>query len=364
MPRGRKKTVTSADVAKLAGVSPASVTRVFNPDWEMNIRPEIRAKVMAAANELNYTPNAFARMLAGRKTDLVAIVLGPVTGPYYSRVLLSFISKLQMQGKQVLPFTMAGGMSYRELFERIKPFRVDAIILTSAASPAVYEPNETDIPVILFEQVINGLSIHSVCSDSFAGGRTVAEMLVENGHRRIAFISGNGICNQDFDREYGFASRMNEYGLKVWRTEVGKYAHYDSGWDAAVRLLTGSERPDAIFCADDVLAMGAMDAIRDRFGLSVPDDISVVGFHDIQQASLPPYSLTTMHSPIDVMVDAVVGIIDGLGEKSRENERELFTMKPVIRNSMRIENPRYEQLRRAQLETERPRRNTINSAQL
>ena len=116
--------------------------------------------------------------------------------------------------------------------------------------------------------------------------------------------------------------------------------------------------------SDDVLAMGAMDAIRDRFGLSVPDDISVVGFHDIQQASLPPYSLTTMHSPIDVMVDAVVGIIDGLGEKSRENERELFTMKPVIRNSMRIENPRYEQLRLAQLETERPRRNTINSAQM
>lgn len=348
MPRGKKRAVTSADVARLAGVSPASVTRVFNPDWEMNIRPEIREKVIAAAKELNYTPNAFARMLAGRKTNLIAIVLGPVTGPYYSQILLRFIYKLQQCGKQVLPFSMAGGMSYHELFDHINPFRVDAIILTSAASNAVFEPNDTDIPVILLEQTINGLPVHSVCSDTFNGGRAAAEMLVENGHRRIAIISGNGNQNQDFDREYGFVSRMNDYGLKIWRTEMGSYAHYDSGREAARRLLAGQEHPDAIFCGDDLLAMAAMDTARDELGLSVPEDISIVGFHDIREAALPPYMLTTMQSPTDVMVDAVVEIIDHLDEL-KEPELRAFPMKPVIRKSMRIENDAYRRMQQAYL---------------
>lgn len=346
MLKGRKRAVTSSDVAKLAGVSPASVTRVFNPDWEMNIRPDIRERVIAAAKELNYTPNAFARMLAGRKTNLIAIVLGHSTGPYYSQILLRFVYKLQQCGKQVLPFSMGGGMSYRELFEQIKPFRVDAIILTSAASGVAYEPNETDIPVILLEQVLNGLSVHSVCSNTFAGGKMVAEMLVENGHRKIAFISGNGAANQDFDREYGFVSAMNNYGLKVWRTEVGMYAHYASGREAARRLLAGREYPDAIFCADDVLAMAAMDVAREELKLSVPDELSIVGFHNIKEAALPPYSLTTIQSPMNLMVDAVIGIIDRL-DQVKEPENVVFPMKPVIRKSMRIEDDKYRRMQEA-----------------
>jgi len=306
----------------------------------MNIRPEIREKVLAAAKVLNYTPNAFARMLAGSKTNLIAIVLGPITGPYYSQLLLQFIYKSQKYRKQILPFSMPEGMSYHELFEQIKPFRVEAIILTSAVSGIAFEPEETDIPVILLEQVINGLSVHSVCSDTFSGGKAVAEMLVENGHRRIAFVSGNGMSNQDFDREYGFASRMNDYKLKIWRTEVGIYANYQSGKVAARRLLTGREYPDAIFCADDVLAMAVMDVARDELKLSVPEDLSVVGFHNIREASLSAYSLTTMQSPVEVMVDAVIDIINRL-DTMKEPEIAIFPMKPVIRTSMRLENAKY-----------------------
>lgn len=318
----------------------------------MNIRPDIQERVIAAAKELNYTPNAFARMLAGHRTNLVAIVLGPKTGPYYSQILLSFVYKLQLKGKQVLPFTMAGDMTYRQLFEKIKPFRVDAIILTSAASPAVYEPNESEIPVILFEQIINGLAVHSVCSDTFAGGKEVAQMLVENGHERIAFISGNGNSNQDFDREYGFVSRLTEYGMKVWRTEVAAYANYESGRAAAYRLLAGSEYPDAIFCADDVIAMAVMDVIRKEFNLCVPGDISVVGFHDIHEAALPPYSLTTMRSPIEVMVDAAVDIIGGL-EGIKTPKKALFQMEPVIRGSMRVSSEQYRQMQQQWLDSVR-----------
>ena len=343
--RGKKEgTVTSTDVARLAGVSPASVTRVFNPDWTMNIRPDIREKVIAAAKELNYTPNAFARILAGNKTNLIAIVLGQTTGPYYSQFLLRFIYQLQRLGKQVLPFTIDEKGDCRALVEKIRPFRVDAIVLTSAAYNVNYEPLASDTPIILLELSINGSGNHSVSSDTYNGGRMVAEMLVENGHKRIAMISGNALANQDYDREYGFVNGLHDYGLKLWRKEDASYARYGTGCKAARRLLSGNERPDAIFCADDVIAMATIDVLRYEYSISVPDEISVVGFHNVQQASLPPYALTTMESPINRMVDAVVDIILHLDEH-KEPVTTVFKMSPIIRNSMRITNEKYMRMR-------------------
>ena len=349
MPRQRKRSVTSSDVARLAGVSPASVTRVFNPDWGMNVRPEIKEKVLKAAKELNYTPNAFARMLAGNRTNLIALVLGPATGYYYSQVLLQFIYKLQSHGQQVLPFTTDANMSFSKLIKRIEQFRVDAIVVTSAAHTADGEPIRSDIPILMFEQAANGADTaqHSVCSDSYTGGQMVADMLVDNAHKRIAFISGNGLSNpKDFNREYGFISQIHSRGSKIWRTVMGRYAHYESGREAVRQLLTGYEFPDAIFCADDVIAMAAIDVIRQEFDLRVPEDISIVGFHDIREAAFPAYSITTIQSPTAVMVDATIDFIQQLHDGCLEMPyQKMFPMKPVIRNSMRITDQHYEKLR-------------------
>ena len=345
LPRGKKAgTVTAIDVARLAGVSPASVTRVFNPDWEMNIRPDIRERVIAAAKQLNYTPNAIARILAGSKTNLIAIVLGRTTGPYYSQFLLRFIYKLQRLGKQVLPFSMDEKCDYQALIEQIRPFRVDAIVLTSAAYSVDFEPLVSDIPIILLELSINGSGLHSVSSDTYAGGKMVADMLVENGHKRIAMISGNAIVNHDYHREYGFVNALHDHGLQLWRKEEATYARYDTACRAARKLMIGNERPDAIFCADDVIAMATIDILRYEYHVQVPEEISVVGFHNVQEAALPPYSLTTMESPTTQMVDAVIDIILHLDEY-KEPVSKVFEMKPVIRNSMRINSEKYSLLR-------------------
>lgn len=340
MPKRKRNTVTSSDVARLAGVSPASVTRVFNPNWNMNVRPEIREKVISAAEQLNYTPNAFARMLAGNKSNLVAIIMGPRTGPYYSQVLLHFMYQLQNRGKQLLPFYMERECDYKTLLERIKSFQVDAIILTSAAVAGGFKLDRTDIPVIMLEISINGTSAYSVSSDTYTGGKIVADMLVENGHKKIALISGNGTANQDFEREYGFSNRMHDFGLKVWRTETASYANYSSGCKAICRLMSGKEYPDAIFCGDDVLAMAAMDTLRNEYHISVPEDISIVGFHDINVAALPPYSLTTMRSPMDSMANAVIDMIMQLDQADIFTP-QTFPMIPIIRTSMRITSQKY-----------------------
>ena len=347
MSKQRKRPVTSSDVARLAGVSPASVTRVFNPDWDMNVRPAIKAKVLAAAKELNYTPNAFARMLAGNHTNLIAIVLGPATGYYYSQVLLQFIYKLQSHGQQVLPFATDANTPLPKLIHRIEQYRVDAIIVTSAAHITCDTPLESSIPILMFEQENGGPARHSVCSDSYAGGQMVADMLIDNGHQRIAFISGNGLSEtKDFNRDYGFISQMHSRGMKIWRTEIGKYAHYDSGCAATRQLMMGPVYPDAIFCADDVSAMAAIDVLRQEYHLSIPDEISIVGFHDIREAAFPAYSLTTIQSPTAHMVDAAIEFIDQLREgHSDQPYQKLFPMTPVIRQSMRITDPKYEAMR-------------------
>ena len=179
-------------------------------------------------------------------------------------------------------------------------------------------------------------------------------MLVRNGHRRIAFVSGNGSVTQDYGRDYGFASRMNDFGLKVWRTELAIYANYQSGQVAARRLLAGQEYPDAVFCADDVLAMAMIDVAKNEFSLSVPDDLSVTGFHNVKEAALPPYSLTTMQSPVEMMIDAVIDIIDRL-DTIREPVSVKFPMKPVIRRSMKVIDPEYIELQRAWLDSDENR---------
>ena len=349
MSRQRKRNVTSSDVARLAGVSPASVTRVFNPDWGMNVRPEIKEKVLEAAKELNYTPNAFARMLAGNRTNLIALVLGPATGYYYSQVLLQFIYKLQSHGQQVLPFTTDASMPFSKLIHRIEQFRVDAIVVTSAAYTSGIEQIRCNIPILMFDHPANGVDSaqHSVCSDSYAGGQMVADMLVDNAHKKIAFISGNGLPDpKDFNREHGFISQIHSRGAKIWRTVVGRYAHYESGCEATRQLLTSHEFPDAIFCADDVIAMAAIDVIHQEYNLSIPDDISIVGFHDIREAAFPAYSITSIQSPTAVMVDAAIDFVNQLHDNRLEKPyQKLFPMKPIVRNSLRVVDPRYEQLR-------------------
>lgn len=353
MEKTKGKPVTAVDVARLAGVSPATVTRIFNPEWEHRVTNRLKDKVLRAAKELNYTPNAYARMLASNKTNIIAIVLGPVTGYYYSQVLLHFIYRLQACGKQVLPFTTDPKTTYDSLMQKIAEYRVDAVIMTSASYTMIFESVESNIPIILFDRVINGAKVKSVCSDSFNGGQKAAEMLLDNGHKKIAFISGNGLASKDYNREYGFISRMHELGATIWATEEGRYAHYSSGYNAARRIMQSGAYPDAIFCADDVMAMGTIDVLRDEFNVNVPDDISVVGFHDIPEASLPAYSLTTIHTPIRDMVKATLEYIDSFSAKPDDSmkdnteEKTLFPMKPVIRNSMRVTNKDYEHYRKA-----------------
>jgi DNA-binding LacI/PurR family transcriptional regulator len=137
----------------------------------------------------------------------------------------------------------------------------------------------------------------------------VADALLAAGHQKLAYISGEGRSSTNRDREHGFTERLEEQGHALYRRESAGAYTYEAGYQAAGRLLTGDNTPDAIFCASDLIAMGVLDFARIELGIKVPQELSIVGFDDIPMAGWPNYALTTVKQPIERMVDTAIEVL-------------------------------------------------------
>jgi DNA-binding LacI/PurR family transcriptional regulator len=318
------------DVAKLAGVSQAAVSRTFTPG--ASVAPVTREKVLTAAKTLGYRPNAIARSLITHSTNIIGIVMVRFSNPFYWRVFKEFTKKLQKQGYWTLLFNVADGEQVEETLLTALQYQVDGIIITSAtlSSGLVNECLRAGTPVVLFNRYVLGARANAVCCDNVSGGRMVAEALLSAGHRRLAYIAGEegSSTNQDrkqgfteglkeyqnesatvvesfMHRQEGFSERIKEYGVEapLWES-AGQYT-YEAGQAAAQRLLTQDNPPDAIFCASDLIAMGAFDQAK-QMGIKIPDDLAIVGYDDIDMTAWPNYNLSTVRQPIDRMVDTTI----------------------------------------------------------
>lgn len=330
------KRVTSVDVARHAGVSQATVSRVFsNSD---KVSPETREKVMAAARKLGYKPNVIARSLITQRTNIIGFVMADITSPFYPYVLEKFSQRLQDEGRQVLLFNAAPGQSVDDLLPMALQYQVDALIITSAtlSSEMAVECVRMGTPVILFNRYVVGAQASAVCCDNVQGGRLAADLFLDAGHRRPAYIAGRPDTSTNTDREKGFTDRLRERGVTRWLREQGYYT-YQSGFDAARRLLQREDAPDAIFCANDIMALGAMDAARHELGIGIPDALSVLGFDDIPAADWPSYDLTTIRQPVNRMIDATLDLLEErLAEPEAEPVLELVAGSLIRRSSVRL----------------------------
>jgi DNA-binding LacI/PurR family transcriptional regulator len=302
------KRVTSLDVARVAGVSQSAVSRTFSPGGSVSALT--RKKILAAAVKLGYTPNAIARSLITDRTDMIGMVMGDVTNPFYPEVLQAFSVSFQEVGQRMMLFTVPPGGSIDDALPQALQYRVDGIIVTSAtlSSKMIEECARLGTPVVLFNRSIRNADLSSVSCDNVEGGRFIANLLLDGGHRRCAFIAGVENTSTNVDRERGFVDRMTERGMAPLLREVGNYT-YTGGYQAAMRLLSRDDRPDAIFCANDITALGAIDAARQEIGLRVPEDVSIIGFDDIPAAAWPSHDLTTVRQRINFMVDKAIDIL-------------------------------------------------------
>lgn len=301
-----KANISQIDVARLAGVSQAAVSRTFTPG--ASVSEETRAKVMAAVDQLGYRPNVIARSLVQNSTNIIGLVVKRFTVPFYANMVQKFTRALQEKGFWTMVLNISENAELDEALPAALQYQVDGLIITSAtlSSHQAEECARAGTPVVLFNRYVSDGHTHLVSCDHYAGGQMVADALLDAGHQRLAYIAGEEESSTNRDREMGFISRLKEKGYNLeFRESAGDY-NYEKGYAAAQRLLESAPPPDAIFCADDVIAMATMDFARYKLNLRIPEDLSVIGFDDIPPAARPNYELTTIRQPFNRLVDSTL----------------------------------------------------------
>ncbi|MEM7333672.1 MAG: LacI family DNA-binding transcriptional regulator [Chloroflexota bacterium] len=304
-----EKPATSKDVAKLAGVSQPTVSRAFDPDSPVS--PATRAKILEAAQSLGYQPNAIARTLLTKQSNIVGVVMANVTGSmFYPQVIEQLTAVLQSHNKQSLLFNLQPDQPVDDILPQLMGYQVDGLIIasTTPSTEVVNECIRIGTPVVLFNRVAHGSQAHAVCCDHEAATRQVAHYLVNQGYQNIAFIGGIENTETNRLRERGFLAGLAEHNQQLLAKVDGNYT-YAAGQLGTRRLMAQATKPDAIFCAADIMALGAMDTLKNELGLQVPQDVAVFGFDDIPSAKWPAYNLSTISQPIELMVKTAVSLI-------------------------------------------------------
>jgi DNA-binding LacI/PurR family transcriptional regulator len=319
----KKKQVTAIEVAQIAGVSQSTVSRVFTPG--ANVSQKSRQRVLETAKRLGYRPNALARGLIMNKSNIIGLVMRDIHNPFYPEILGKFTKRLKQRGYHILFVHTENDEIQPEEISQFLEYNVEGVIVTDAllSSNVVGQLSENHIPVVLFNRYIEDSSCHFVCCDNYLAGKKICEYLLSQGHRRFAYIAGCENTSTSQDRQKGFCTVLFHKGVEPV-VEEGGYT-YEGGYQAALRVLTREDRPDAIFCANDIMALGVIDAAK-SLGVSVPHDVSIVGFDDIAMASWPLYSLTTWQQPVDEMIETTIMIL--LSEISGENGETMSIMLP------------------------------------
>ena len=306
---------SSTDVARLAGVSQSAVSRAFSEG--KSISPETSRKVFKAAKKLGYSPNFIPRILLNHRSHLVAVVISGTSNPFYALALEEFTKALQKTGHQVLLVHVDSGHSLDGVMPRLASYRVDAFVsalpvLSEAAAQAFAR---IKIPTISFNTPVRNQWVTSVCSDSAGGAAAVADLFVARGARSFAFISGSEGSHASNERLRGYTSRLQGIGFASVDIATGDFS-YDGGFKAVLAIRARGPLPEAIFCANDLMAIGALDALRLFAGVRVPQDVLVAGFDDVPEASWGAFDLTTVVQDVPSMVAEAMSILQSMMSSS------------------------------------------------
>ncbi|QRG67167.1 LacI family DNA-binding transcriptional regulator [Brevibacillus choshinensis] len=299
----KKKSVNAMEVARLAKVSQSTVSRVFTPG--SNVSEKTKRKVLEVARELGYRPNALARGLIMNKTNIVGLAMRDIENPFYHEVLGKFTKGLRDRGYHVLFVYTENDEIQQEEITQFLEYSVEGVIVTDAylSSKVVSQLHENNIPVILFNRYSKDIPCYSVSCDNYAAAQQIARYLHEQGYQNMAFITGRENTSTSQDRQRGFCDFLQGVGMAPI-IEKGDFT-YEKAYEATLRMLAREVRPDAIFGANDITALGALDAVKAK-GLSVPDDIAIVGFDNIKMTSWPSHELTTWEQPVDEMIELTI----------------------------------------------------------
>ena len=302
------KPATSQDVAKLAGVSQSAVSRYFTKGASISTRTKLR--VLEAAKKLKYKPtNLLSNSILNENSGLVGVILPYVTSRYYPEVLIELHEALRQAGFRILLITTDDG---EELDEKlIQPYLKDKLVaIISATKPTdtfVESCIQKRIQFIAYNRSWNIPTISSVACDHKNGGQIVADYFLQNKHQNIGLIEGPRGSFVSDERSKGFKQHLKNHKKIKLHIEKGFFT-YDGGYQAAEKIL--KKNVSAIFCADDTMAFGCQDFIKNSKSLKARNQIEIIGYGDISMSSWKSYDLTTVRQPIRQMSKLATQLIN------------------------------------------------------
>ena len=334
--------ISIKEVAKLADVSIATVSRCINSPEK--VTEKTRLRVQEAIVETGYSPNTLAQSFRRGRTNLIMVVLPSIGDPFFTAVMRGIRTAAKAKGYSVIiEETQDNTMTADEIGAMLVSRRTDGIILLATMSPFGTEvlsaKSRRRLPIVVgCEKVSSELAdLPSVHIDNVAAAREATNYLIAQGHERIGMIYGQVSSLLTRDRELGYRAAMQAAKLPIdagWVAE-GKLS-IAGARDATRELLDQSERPTAIFCANDEMAIGCLHEVK-AAGLSVPDDMSVIGFDDIRYAQVMDPPLTTISQPAEEIGERVMYRLCRRIEEGRGNgndESQIVPHKLVIRQSV------------------------------
>lgn len=328
--------VTSYDVARRAGVSQSAVSRCFMPGASASRK--MRERVLRAANELGYTPNAIARSLITRRSNLIAVLMSNLTSLYYPEVLSELSAHASAHGERVLLFAVPGEADLDATIEQVLQYQVDAVIsavrLTDEQIDAL---DRRRIPLVFFNRYMRDRAVNAVCCDQVDGARGLVTRLYNAGHRHFGIISGPQDSVVGEERLRATLEKLTEFGITDVPVARGNYT-YDSGVEGLHELFKHSRKPpEVVVCCNDVMALGCIDAARFGLRLSVPGKLSIVGFDGVGPSAWSSYRLTTFRQPVGRMAEATLTLVmERIAQPGLPPEKRVFSGQIIDGHSARL----------------------------
>ena len=327
--------VTIVEVAEKAGVSLGTVSRVMNND--AHVAPETRERVSTVMREMGFVANRQARGLKGSRTNVIGVLAPDLGTGYIGEILHGIDTELGLHQIDLMLFTThRTAVKEANYVANMVKGMVDGLLVVLPRNPADYTGTLTaqNFPFVLIDHQGTGNPCPAVGATNWQGAYHATEYLIQLGHKRIGFITGSMDLGAAIDRLDGYKSALRVHHIPEDQCLIYEGSFFQTdGYAGGSALLNLKDRPTAIFASNDVMAMGAMDAIR-SCGLRVPEDVSILGFDDIPQAEMVRPALTTVRQPLEQMGRvATQMLIDKLKNPEKEIGRIELPTELIVRDS-------------------------------
>lgn len=328
--------VTLREVAERAGVSRSAVSRTFTKG--ASVSKKTRMKVEQAASDLGYSPNALASSLTTGRTKMIGLISNNFHNPVFLQVFDLFTRGLQDRGLRPLLVNLTDETDPEKSVHMLRQYSVDGVIVASSTLPLTFARafRDAGMPVVhSFGRHAASPNVHVVGIDNVACGKLAVQTLLARGYRRIAFLGGPEKATSTQDRLTGFLGEMSKHPDTEAGFSFASAYSFEAGRSEMTKLLEENAPAEAYFCGDDVLSIGVLSAIQ-SFGLSVPDDIGLIGLNDMEMASWQNIDLTTIRQPIDQIIEASIDLIATmLVDPQQEPAARLFPCEVIERSTLK-----------------------------